>query len=1200
MSFGSSKPISQVEQKVLTLRVNQSAYGLAIEQVFGTARVSGNLLYYTDFQAIEHTQSQGGGKGGGATMTSTTYTYRTSFILGLCAGPIRKIEKVWADKIKSTVTEQGFEVFTGELDQAPWAYTVAKHPTEAVGYSGVAYVAAASYELGEATSAPNLSFEVSGMYSSDSQPDADPAEILTTLITDPTLGAGMPIEQLGDISHYRDWCAAMGFRLSLELISQAPARTALEEVLTATHSAPVWSENKLKIVPFGDKDVGSWRADATPIYDLTEDDFLDQEEPVKIRRKRQSDCYNGVSVEYLDRAGDYNTAVAEKRDLASIDKFGYRPKGAMILHSVKTQAMAETVADTILSRELYIRNEYTFRVDWRYCALEPMDLVTLTHSRLGLNKTPVRIIEIDDSGDDLTITAEEWPFGIAHPTRIPSQTSTGYSPNLNSSAGNANPPVIFEASPSLSDSGKPEIWLGTSGGSNWGGCEVWISLDDATYSRAGEITAAARHGILTAPLPLGSYIDDANNLDVDLTVSSGKLYPVTEQERDLHASLSYVDGELISYQGAALTAVSKYRLTHMLRGGFGSEIKAHSAGTKFMRCDAALLHYVYDPALIGKTIYIKLRSFNKVRLGMQELSDCSAYAYHVQGVALDKVSGLALERPFTGKIAAWKWNAYPGAASYTVELWDNATTLKRSVTGITATRFEISVDQAIADGLSRNIQIRVIAVAANGQSSTPATLFSTNPQMAAVAVTAIGASEMFQWRVSVPPADDWPGGVLVWASTSMSYTPTPANAIYDGPNTSQVSNGLEKGNWYVWAAAYDAWGKDSLNITGPISMNINEMAQGVQRVADVSTITAPPGSDTPLGPAFWGVYDLATGKMARWDKTTGHYVFAIQASDIAGTVTAAQIAANAITSTKIADGAISTPKLAAGSVQAGNIAAGAVTTGALSAGAVNAVSVQAQEAVFDKVAVSGLSALSGTIEDARIGTLVLDNPQAGFMSYIKTPTFYWGKPSSGWIQGYDNATGSYWNEFRADKSGTKQVQVRYGYGSAIGLASGGYLQMYVADASGNRKFEIDTATNTFYWGGLLSAGSITTETINGEAVTTVRSSDGNSPSITLNTNGGSVMILADVSYQRHQSHEAQAGTITTISLVRNGSSIRTLATYTANGTLTYDPNEFKIHMIDSPGTGSYTYGFLVTVSMNPSSTPVNPVIGILTGINFKR
>lgn len=1200
MSFGSSKPISQTEQKVLSLRVNQSAYGLAIGQVFGTARVSGNLVYYTDFQAIEHTETQGGGKGGAPAMSSTTYSYKSAFILGLCAGPIRKVGRVWADKIQSNVTEQGFEVFTGAVDQAPWSYLTAKHPAEAVSYSGLAYVAASSYDLGATTSAPNLSFEVSGMYSSDAQPDAEPADVITTIATDKLLGAGMSAAQLGDLTHYRDWCAAMGFRLSPELMSQAPARAAIDEILQATHAAPVWSENKLKIVPFGDRDVGSWRADATPIYDLTEDDFLDQDEPVKVKRKRQSDCYNGVTVEYISRENDYNTAVAEKRDLASIDKYGYRPKGAVTLRCIKTQAVAETVADTILSRELYIRNEYSFKVDWRYCALEPMDLVTLTHERLGLNKTPVRIVEIDDAGDEMTITAEEWPFGVAHPARIPSQPSSGYTPNLNSAAGNANPPVIFEAPPSLSDSGKPEIWIGASGGANWGGCEVWISLDDATYSRAGEITAAARHGILTAALPIGPYIDSTNNLDVDLTVSSGRLYPVTEAERDLFASLSYVDGELIAYQGAALTAVSKYQLTNMLRGSYGTEIKAHAAGTKFMRCDSALLHYVYDPALIGKTVYIKLRSFNKVKLGMQELSDCSAYAFHVQGVALDKVSGLTLERPFTGKVAAWKWDAYPGAASYTVELWNNATTLKRSVTGITATRFEISADQALADGLSRNIQIRVIAVAANGQSSTPATLFSANPQMPAVAVTAIGASEMFQWRVSVPSADDWPGGVLVWASSSMSYTPTPANAIYDGPNTSQVSNGLEKGNWYVWAAAYDVWGKDSLNITGPIAMNINEMAQGVQRVADVSTITAPPGSDSPLGDAYWAVYDLATGKMARWDKTTGHYVFAIQASDIAGTVSAAQIAANAITSTKIADGAISTPKLAAGAVQAGNIAAGAVTTGALSAGAVNAVSVQAQEAVFDKVAVSGLSALSGTIEDARIGTLVLDNPQAGFMSYIKTPTFYWGKPASGWMQGYDNVTGSYWNEFRADKAGVKQVQVRYGYGSAIGLASGGVLQMYVADASGNRKFEIDTVTNTFYWGGNLAANSITTESINGEAVTTVRSMDGSAPSITLNTNGGSVLLLADCTFQRHQNHEAQAGTVTNVYLRRDGVSIKTLLTFTADGNQDKPSAPIKIHMIDSPGTGSHVYDFYATVSMNPSSTPVNPVIGILTGINFKR
>lgn len=55
---------------------------------------------------------------------------------------------------------------------------------------------------------------------------------------------------------------------------------------------------KLKIVPVADESVSEMgkhgTPDLTPVYDLTENDFLDDDEPIKCTRSDQADIYNSV------------------------------------------------------------------------------------------------------------------------------------------------------------------------------------------------------------------------------------------------------------------------------------------------------------------------------------------------------------------------------------------------------------------------------------------------------------------------------------------------------------------------------------------------------------------------------------------------------------------------------------------------------------------------------------------------------------------------------------------------------------------------------------------------------------------------------------------------------------------------------------------------------------------------------------------
>jgi hypothetical protein len=217
--------------------------------------------------------------------------------------------------------------------------------------------------------------------------------------------------------------------------------------------------------------------------------------------------------------------------------------------------------------------------------------------------------------------------------------------------GNANAPVMFEPPLSMT-SGVEELWLVTSGGSNWGGADVWVSQDNTNYVRVGHVLGGGRHGVSTTTLPAAPAGDDTTDtLGVDLTVSLGTLNSASSSDYDALNSLCYFDGEILGYLTATLTSANHYNLTAKLkRGCHGTTPGSHLSGKPFARLDQAVFQYPIPPGLIGKTLYIKLVSVNTQGGGMQDISTLSPYTYTVVGAgngALASVSSLTLQESVT-------------------------------------------------------------------------------------------------------------------------------------------------------------------------------------------------------------------------------------------------------------------------------------------------------------------------------------------------------------------------------------------------------------------------------------------------------------------------------------------------------------------------------------------------------------------------
>lgn len=679
-----------------TLRVQSSIAGKCIPIVYGQARLAGNLIWYGDFSSRPASGGGGksGGKGGGGGGKggkggSGSYDYSAFVAIGICEGPVTAITSVFSGSTQEAPGSLNFVGYAGTYTQTPWTWLESNYPSQALSYRGLCYATAAPFDLGGSPALPNINFEVGssigGAFSP--LPDADPSIVVADFLTNANYGLDFPPAFLGNLSVYQSMCVAAGLVVSDALVSQVAANTYLGDLLDATNSEFVWSGGVLTIVPYGD--IGQIAAHgyqysppSVPQFSLDDDDFMKNEggstigvssytssDPIIVTRKRRSDALNDIKVEYLDRyattvdsttgatvASPYNPAIAEAMDDAAITTWGLRPSSTKQMHFFCYAGAAVTAANLQLRRQQVLAM-YTFTLDQRYIFLDPMDLVEISDSALGLSNQPVLIKEITENSDgSLTFTAEEY---LGYASTMPAhglQAGSGYVPNYNVAPPATNPPIIFAAPPQIATNQGLEIWIVASGPIGWGGCDVWISGDGDTYLNVGRMVGPCRQGVLTAPVPIGADPDTVDTIAVDMSPSDGELLSGTNADADNANTLCYCDGELIAYSSASLISQYHYNLTtYTRRGLYGTARGAHAVGAAFGRLDSQVFRYAYSVDQIGKPLYVKLTAFNIYGGGEEGLADVTATELIVPAPPPPSaVTGFAVSE--FNNIVSFKWN----------------------------------------------------------------------------------------------------------------------------------------------------------------------------------------------------------------------------------------------------------------------------------------------------------------------------------------------------------------------------------------------------------------------------------------------------------------------------------------------------------------------------------------------------------------
>lgn len=601
--------------------------------------------------------------------------------------------------LQTSLQQLGLSLAKGAVGQSVWSFLTASFPAQALGYSGIAYVYSSAYDLGSSAQIENHNFEVQAQlaYSvSSSIPDADPSQVGYDITTNYRYGvAGFPSTKLGSTGTWSAYCRAAGLFMSPAFTEQDSAASVLKKLTDMTNTALVWSEGVLKFVPYGDAALtgngSTYTPNTTPLYDLTDDHFLDKEVPVRMKRKPQSDAYNQIRIEFLNRANQYNIEIAEAKDQANIDTYGLRCPEVIKAHWICDATIARTVAQLMLQRSLYIRNTYEFKLSWNFVLLEPMDLVTLTDSVLGLSKFPVRITEVSEDADgELALTAEDFPQGSATATLYPTQAGAGYAHNYNVSPGVVSAPTIFEAPGALTQNGL-ELYIAATGlDPNWGGCQVWVSLDGSNYKQVGVINGGSRYGTLNAAA--------AASGNINVTLLKGALISGSAADAAALNTLCYIGGanrEFVAYQTATLGGALQYTLSSNVRGAYSTPAASHSIGDPFVRIDAGIAKSgVIDLGYIGKTVRVKLPSFNIYGGAQETLATAVEYTYTITGVQLLGNAGAAALQGITNAASD---NILTAGEKPPIILEYSVLTAEQTGIGTQATNYGITTEKTTYD-----------------------------------------------------------------------------------------------------------------------------------------------------------------------------------------------------------------------------------------------------------------------------------------------------------------------------------------------------------------------------------------------------------------------------------------------------------------------------------------------------------------------
>jgi hypothetical protein len=639
IDYATAPDVVNRQESIAGLQIQTSAYAQPIAQIFGTYRVSGNIIFVSPKEAHEHRTTQGGGKGGPKSV-SITKTYSVDVALALCdtllTGPMTGIRQAWADGTLIYTDAAGFPLPTGWTFY-PGTDTQPIDPTIAFWYPNrntprfiyTCYVVMADYDMGPYPRVPNFTFEVT----QGERP-------LPGVVTDMAEAAGVPASALvlTDLP-----TPSVRYLLT----SVQAVRGMLEQLMTAYRFYVRERGPQLEFRGLGTGDV---LADI-PAADLDASERGGQTQGLRIGRDRERVLPTQLSVNYTAVARDYQpgTQLATVGTLASVES----PRSVSTSVAL-TDADAKALAQETLDRVWIERTAFALDVGRRWAALEPGDRVRVT-SRESTH----------------TIFLTEAHYGRPGLVQLKGRsdaTSVMFVPGAPPAVGDFPETVLafleqtvatFLDLPAMDSNDQALRYHVTYSypDDDWPGATLHRSRDGgASYDlvHAGTLEVIGGTALTVLPAADPHFTDTTSTLEVHL--EHGQLISVTPEAFQGGANMAMLGNELIQFREATLIAEGTYRLSHFWRGRRGTEwaVGTHAAGERFTWIDQAV-----DAVEVELGERYVTRQWKAVTNGL-DIASATAQAYAVQSENLKpwSVSGYRQTRQEAGDwLLQWRGRA---------------------------------------------------------------------------------------------------------------------------------------------------------------------------------------------------------------------------------------------------------------------------------------------------------------------------------------------------------------------------------------------------------------------------------------------------------------------------------------------------------------------------------------------------------------
>lgn len=145
------------EAAAVDIRLQGSTQGAPIPRLYGWSRVTGNIIWATELEAIS---SEGAGAKGTADTQSETEIF-ASFAIGLCEGEVQRLGRIWADGELLATEGLTLRFYPGSETQLSDSLIEARQGDDAPAYRGLCYLVFERLPLSRfGNRIPNISVEL--------------------------------------------------------------------------------------------------------------------------------------------------------------------------------------------------------------------------------------------------------------------------------------------------------------------------------------------------------------------------------------------------------------------------------------------------------------------------------------------------------------------------------------------------------------------------------------------------------------------------------------------------------------------------------------------------------------------------------------------------------------------------------------------------------------------------------------------------------------------------------------------------------------------------------------------------------------------------------------------------------------------------------------------------------------------------------